>query len=105
MCLLCCYIEVRLAHFYSLSFIDYAYTVQVMIRDYTDMLWSSYNFWCKREYDGPDCDYSKWANPELHTRSPEVFHELVQADANYTQGKSYSIMELLYWLYVPHSCV
>lgn len=57
-----------------------------MIRDYTDMLWSSYNFWCKREYDGTNCDYSKWADAALHTRSPELFQELVQADRNRTPG-------------------
>ncbi len=60
--------------------------IQVMVRDYTDMLWSSYNFWCKREYDGTNCDYSKWAMPGLHTRSPELFHDLVQADKNHTVG-------------------
>jgi hypothetical protein len=58
--------------------------VQVMIRDYSDMLWSSYNFWCKREYDGNDCDYSKWADPALHKRSPGIFHDLISLDANRT---------------------
>lgn len=58
--------------------------IQVMVRDFTDMLWSSYNFWCKREYDGVNCDYSKWADPALHHRSPEIFHELIQLDANHT---------------------
>ena len=28
------------------------------------------------------CDYSKWANPEVHVRSPELFHELIDADRN-----------------------
>jgi hypothetical protein len=57
-----------------------------MVRDYTDMLWSSYNFWCKREYDGDECDYSKWANPAHHRRSPQLFHDLVSLDANWTAG-------------------
>ena len=57
-----------------------------MIRDFSAMLWSSYNFWCKREYDGTNCDYSKWADPAKHLRSPELFHELVQAEANGTEG-------------------
>ena len=60
--------------------------LQVMVRDYTDMLWSSYNFWCKREYDGDQCDFSKWANAALHRRSPALFHDLVQLDANRTAG-------------------
>ena len=59
---------------------------QVMVRNYADMLWSSYNFWCKREYDGEHCDYSKWADPAHHRRSPELFHELVTLDANRTEG-------------------
>jgi len=58
----------------------------VMIRDYADMLWSSYNFWCKREYDGTDCDYSKWADPDKHRRSPELFHDLIVADAKYNKS-------------------
>ena len=53
-----------------------------MVRNYADMLWSSYNFWCKREYDKANCDYSKWADPALHSRSPELFHELIEADRN-----------------------
>jgi hypothetical protein len=56
-----------------------------MIRDYADMLWSSYNFWCKVEYDGAHCDYSKWADPLFHKRSPELFHDLLLADSNGTE--------------------
>lgn len=52
-----------------------------MIRDYADMLWSSYNFWCKMEYDQRDCGYSKWADAKYHRRSPELFHDLVVADS------------------------
>lgn len=33
----------------------------VMTRNYADMLWSSYNFWCRWDVDGPTCDSSKWA--------------------------------------------
>lgn len=53
-----------------------------MIRDYANMLWSSYNFWCRIEYDKHGCDYSRWVDPNLHFRSPEVFHDLILADAN-----------------------
>jgi hypothetical protein len=53
----------------------------VMVRNYADMLWSSYNFWCKREYDTMGlCGYEKWADPTVHLRSPELFHELIDAD-------------------------
>jgi hypothetical protein len=34
----------------------------VMTRNYADMVWSSYNFWCKREYDGDDCDNTRWVS-------------------------------------------
>jgi hypothetical protein len=34
----------------------------VMTRNYADMVWSSYNFWCKREYDGFDCDNTRWVS-------------------------------------------
>ena len=45
------------------------------------MLWSSYNFWCKREYDQDEqCGYEKWADARYHKRSPEIFHELIDAD-------------------------
>jgi hypothetical protein len=57
-----------------------------MMRDYADMLWSSYNFWCKREYDGVNCDYSKWAVAGLHSRSPEEFHALIEADAAHNKS-------------------
>lgn len=56
------------------------------MRDFTDMLWSSYNFWCKREFDGNNCDYSKWADPALHHRSPQQFHDLITLDQNRTAG-------------------
>ena len=56
----------------------------VLTRNYADMVWSSYNFWCKRDYDGFDCDYSHWINPLTHKRSPELFHEMIQGDSNGT---------------------
>ncbi|KAJ1380753.1 hypothetical protein B484DRAFT_411936 [Ochromonadaceae sp. CCMP2298] len=57
-------------------------TYIVMVRNYADMLWSSYNFWCKPPFDG-DCEYSKWAVAGVHVRTPELFHSLVEADAAY----------------------
>jgi hypothetical protein len=54
---------------------------QVMIRDFADMLWSSYNFWCKIGFDKEGCNFERWANKDFHKRSPENFHELIVADA------------------------
>lgn len=55
-----------------------------MVRNYADMLWSSYNFWCNREYDRVDCDSTHWVRPLVHVRSPELFHEIVLGDFNGT---------------------
>lgn len=52
----------------------------VMIRDYADMLWSSYNFWCKVPYDPAGCNFEKWTIPGVHVRSPAIFHDLIIAD-------------------------
>jgi hypothetical protein len=49
------------------------------------MIWSSYNFWCHLHYDKQGCPYDRWANKKHHVRSPELFHELIQGDANGTQ--------------------
>jgi len=73
----------------------------VMTRDYTDMLWAAYNFWCKPEYDGSTCSTANyWTDPALHTRSPEVFHELVQADKNHTEGVVHP-----FWFPMEKPCV
>ena len=58
-----------------------------MVRDYTDMLWSAYNFWCKAILDGPSCDpVTSWADPKLHKRSPEHFHNLVESKKDHFEG-------------------
>jgi hypothetical protein len=52
-----------------------------MIRDYADMLWSSYNFWCKVPYDASSgCGFEKWTVKGIHHRSPDTFHDLIIAD-------------------------
>lgn len=51
-----------------------------MIRDYADMLWSSYNFWCKVPYDPQGCTFEKWTVKGLHIRAPDIFHDLIIAD-------------------------
>jgi len=55
----------------------------VMVRNYPEMLWSSYNFWCKREYDGFACDNTRWIKSGM-LRSPELFHAMVLKDKNNT---------------------
>lgn len=60
-------------------------TYVIMTRDFSDMLWATYNFWCSPSYDGPEhCTDARWANRDHHYRSPEMFHEMVIAQA---QGK------------------
>ena len=57
-----------------------------MTRDYAEMLWSSYNFWCRAKHDGfATCDKSRWINPTKHIRSPELFHEVVSFSHNGTK--------------------
>lgn len=58
----------------------------VMVRDYADMLWSSYNFWCHPQYDANngDCGFEKWVQPGVHKRSPGMFHDIMLLDSNGT---------------------
>jgi hypothetical protein len=59
-----------------------------MTRNYADMLWSAYNFWCKVQYDGFECDSNtKWVKPEYHKRSARAFHDIVLRDMNNSLGK------------------
>ena len=59
----------------------------VMTRNYADMIWSAYNFWCKVQYDGYECDSNtKWVKPEYHNRSADLFHAIVTKDMNNTLG-------------------
>lgn len=57
----------------------------VMLRDYADMIWSSYNFWCHLHYDKEGCLFDRWTNKKFHARSPELFHDLIRGDANGTE--------------------
>lgn len=54
-----------------------------MIRDYADMLWSSYNFWCKSAYDRVGCGFDNWSVIGVHQRSPSLFHDLIIADRDH----------------------
>jgi hypothetical protein len=59
-----------------------------MVRNYADMLWSSYNFWCDSKFDKDyqHCGFEKWVIPGVHHRSPENFHDLMMLDYNRTHG-------------------
>jgi hypothetical protein len=64
-----------------------------MIRDYADMLWSSYNFWCQATYDKAGCSYEKWTVKGMHERSPELFHDLIVAD----KANNVSVVQPFYY--------
>ncbi len=69
-----------------------------MIRDFADMIWSSYNFWCKVGYDKEACGYERWANKDYHIRSPEIFHDLIVADS---QGNTTVVQPFYYPMHRP----
>lgn len=50
----------------------------VMTRDYADLMWSAYNFWCTAAYD-IRCPSTHWVNAYHNYRSPGMFHELAVA--------------------------
>lgn len=54
----------------------------VMTRDYAEMLWSSYNFWCKFDYDKGTCGKTLWVFPDKQIRSPEIFRDIVLGNNN-----------------------
>lgn len=55
-----------------------------MVRNYADMVWSSYNYWCNWMFDGITCDSTRWVKIGLHSRSPEYFSDIVNGDINGT---------------------
>lgn len=48
----------------------------VVIRDYVDWLWSSYNYWCQMDFDDGCDSMTKWIQVGHHDRSPELFHSI-----------------------------
>ena len=58
--------------------------MQVVVRNYADMLWSAYNFWCDRVFDGVHCNARHWVEPGVNFRSPQHFHDVVNGDSNIT---------------------
>lgn len=55
----------------------------VMVRNFADMMWSAYNYWCDEKIEHY-CPSSRWVNNEHHIRSPELFHAIVLSDKNVT---------------------
>lgn len=51
----------------------------VLIRDPADWLWASWNFWIDTAMDEKAPKVNDWADPSLHYRSPELFHEILMA--------------------------
>ena len=53
----------------------------LLLRDFSDWAWSAYNFWCdEKEHK---CDQNtRWAVPGTHVRSPQLFHNRIEADAS-----------------------
>lgn len=63
----------------------------VVVRDYADWLWSSYNYWCHKTMEA-DCTHdTHWANKEYHHRSPESFHALVTNTSRYGNDSTRSL--------------
>lgn len=82
----------------------------VMIRDYADMIWSAYNYWCKRGFDShgsfsltnsinkvlicnlfyvcfyEGCKVGMLSEKDVQIRSPEQFHYLIESDIKGVKG-------------------
>ena len=56
--------------------------VQVVLRDYADVLWSNFNSFCKKDFDKSGCDNSRLLDSKRHSRSPELFHTFIESDIN-----------------------
>jgi hypothetical protein len=49
----------------------------LLFRDPADWLWGTFNFWIDPNLDTIPPHTYDWLSPELHYRSPELFHELI----------------------------
>ena len=56
--------------------------VQVVLRDYADVLWSNFNSFCKKDFDKSGCDNSRLLDAKRHSRYPELFHTFIESDIN-----------------------
>lgn len=58
----------------------YVWLVQVVLRDYADVLWANYNSHCKKDFDKNGCENSRLVDLKRHSRSPEQFQIFIESD-------------------------
>lgn len=68
----------------------------VVVRDFADWLWSSYNYWCVEHVDAGCDPLTHWVSGGVHHRSPEHFHRLVMAERPALDATVASPMSILY---------
>lgn len=68
----------------------------VVVRDFADWLWSSYNYWCVENIDVGCNPLTHWVSGDVHHRSPEHFHRLVMAERPALDAAVASPMSILY---------
>lgn len=68
----------------------------VVVRDFADWLWSSYNYWCVEHVDAGCDPLTHWVSGGVHHRSPEHFHRLVMAERPALDAAVASPMSILY---------
>ncbi len=60
---------------------EFGTLVVYLWREKSDWVYASWQFWCHPSFDFNCTAYGKWANTKQHHRSPQLFHELVLAEA------------------------
>ena len=60
----------------------YVWLVQVVLRDYADLLWANFNSYCKKDFDRNGCENSRLVDAKRHSRSPEQFQTIIESDIN-----------------------
>jgi hypothetical protein len=58
------------------------------VRDYTDWIWSAYNFWCNSKYEKKCNRFGRAVVPGVHLRTPDAFHDIVMGPLNGTDVES-----------------
>ena len=56
----------------------------LLLRDYSDWIWSAYNYWCNPLYEKECSTGNYWTDTQTHIRTPEIFHDIVQGSMNGT---------------------
>eukprot|EP00600_Ochromonadales_sp_CCMP1393_P009359 CAMPEP_0174963494 /NCGR_PEP_ID=MMETSP0004_2-20121128/5362_1 /TAXON_ID=420556 /ORGANISM="Ochromonas sp., Strain CCMP1393" /LENGTH=202 /DNA_ID=CAMNT_0016212127 /DNA_START=337 /DNA_END=946 /DNA_ORIENTATION=+ len=59
----------------------------LVLRELSNMLWASYNFWCEQEWDAPQCKGTTWSSEGMY-RSGGMFYEILLA-ANYPSSRGF----------------